>query len=34
MMAEVADDEAGMREIASVAGLPLTLPFSPKGEHH
>lgn len=32
-MAEVSDDEARMREIASVAGPPLTFPFSPKDEH-
>lgn len=32
-MAEISDDEAGMREVASMAGLPSTFPISPKEEH-
>lgn len=32
-MAELPDDKSGMREIASMAGLPLTLPFSLKNDH-
>jgi len=33
MMSEASDDKARMREITSVAGLPLMFPFSPKAEH-
>lgn len=32
-MLELFDDKSGMREIAPMAGLPLTFPLSPKNEH-